>query len=194
MHLFWRRGYGATSLADMTAATGLSRSSLYASFGSKHDLLMRALRHYVETALAELAAIAATAPDPVAAVRAMLVRLAEPDGGDRGCFLVNCITELAPEDVEVGAVARRALVRIERLLCDALVAAAAPEAHDPAGRRAAARALVSIAYGATLMRKSGRSARSVRETLAGADPLIVGHRPTGRDARAPIGSGHRRDG
>ena len=174
MRLFWRRGYAATSLTELTAAMGIGRSSLYAGFGTKHDVLVQAIGRYVDSALAEVEAAAAAAPDPVSAVRAMLLRVAEPDGGDRGCFLVNCITELAPDDPDVVAAARRTTDRLEALLSDALVAAGASGARDPAHRRAAARALISVAHGATLMRKSGRSGRHVREMLASVDPLIRG--------------------
>lgn len=174
MELFWRRGYGATPLAELVDAMGVSRSSLYASFGTKHDVLVRAIERYVEDALTELRDVAARSDGPVDALRAMLARLAEPDGGDRGCFLVNCITELAPGDPEVVAAARRTVSRVEALLADALVAAAAPGADDPRRRRATCRALLSAAYGATLLRKSGASRRAVRETLAGLDPLIGG--------------------
>ena len=174
MHLFWRRGYAATSLTELTEAMGIGRSSLYAGFGTKHDVLVRAIGRYVDAALAEVEAAAAAAPDPVSAVRAMLARIAEPDGGDRGCFLVNCITELAPDDPDVVAAARRTTGRLEALLSDALVAAGAPGADEPAHRRATARALISLAHGATLMRKSGRSRRSVREMLRSVGPLVGG--------------------
>jgi AcrR family transcriptional regulator len=38
MQLFWSKGYEATSLQDLLATTGLSKSSLYESFGNKQRL------------------------------------------------------------------------------------------------------------------------------------------------------------
>lgn len=44
--LFWRKGYEATSIADLTAAMGIGSPSLYAAFGSKEALYVEALDHY----------------------------------------------------------------------------------------------------------------------------------------------------
>ncbi|MGW7025180.1 TetR/AcrR family transcriptional regulator [Streptomyces decoyicus] len=46
--LFWRRGYSGTSTRDLTAALGLSASSLYAAFGGKAGLFEEAVRTYAE--------------------------------------------------------------------------------------------------------------------------------------------------
>ena len=49
MHLFWRKGYSATSISDLTAAMGIGSPSLYAAFGSKEALYGEALGHYGRT-------------------------------------------------------------------------------------------------------------------------------------------------
>src|SRR5687768_6284787 len=48
MRVFWRKGYAATSLSDLTAATGINRASLYATFGNKESLFQRALDRYTQ--------------------------------------------------------------------------------------------------------------------------------------------------
>ena len=48
LRLFWRRGAASTGIAEVVAETGISRSSLYATFGGKRDLYLAALRGYVE--------------------------------------------------------------------------------------------------------------------------------------------------
>lgn len=45
--LFWRKGYEATSMTDLTEAMGIGSPSLYAAFGSKEDLYAEALKYYV---------------------------------------------------------------------------------------------------------------------------------------------------
>jgi len=48
LQLFWRKGYSATSVEDLSSALHLSRSSLYATFGDKRTLFLAALRLYIE--------------------------------------------------------------------------------------------------------------------------------------------------
>ena len=47
--LFWRKGYEATSISDLTKAMGIGSPSLYAAFGSKEALYAEALDHYART-------------------------------------------------------------------------------------------------------------------------------------------------
>ena len=54
LHVFWTKGYAATSMQDLLDAMGLSKSSFYESFGSKHDAFMAALRRYGDREVARL--------------------------------------------------------------------------------------------------------------------------------------------
>lgn len=46
LDVFWRTGFAATSLDDLTQATGMNRPSIYAAFGDKHALYLQAMKHY----------------------------------------------------------------------------------------------------------------------------------------------------
>lgn len=46
MDVFWDKGYDAASIADLTAAMGINRFSLYDTFGDKHTLYLKALDSY----------------------------------------------------------------------------------------------------------------------------------------------------
>jgi AcrR family transcriptional regulator len=46
LHLFWEKGYEGTSLSDLMAAMGLTKSSLYKAFGSKEALFWRVIERY----------------------------------------------------------------------------------------------------------------------------------------------------
>lgn len=46
MYLFWEKGYDATSISDLIETMGISRSTLYSSFGDKDELFKLVLEHY----------------------------------------------------------------------------------------------------------------------------------------------------
>lgn len=48
MEVFWEQGYEGATLTDLTTAMGISRTSMYAAFGNKEALFVRALERYVE--------------------------------------------------------------------------------------------------------------------------------------------------
>jgi AcrR family transcriptional regulator len=48
MRVFWRKGYQATTLADLTKAMAINRPSLYAAFGNKRALFLKVLDHFAD--------------------------------------------------------------------------------------------------------------------------------------------------
>jgi TetR/AcrR family transcriptional repressor of nem operon len=123
MQVFWSKGYESTSLDDLCEATGLGRSSLYAAFGDKHGLYLRALDRYEEGSAARIND-ALTRPLPVReAIGSFVGRLVDEIAagpGRRGCFIGNCAAELARHDSDAAARVRRSLERIETAFRDAL--------------------------------------------------------------------------
>ena len=168
MDVLWRQGYAATSLDDLTAAMGLSRSSLYACFGSKHAVLMAAIGRYADERYEALCMIAAAEPEPRAAIRAMLAAIADAEGGSRGCFFVNAITELAPHDPDLAALAQAHIARVAALVTGTLerLGCAASLARERAA------AMLALAIGATMLRKAGLPATQINSLLAQAEYLL----------------------
>ncbi|ARZ66865.1 TetR/AcrR family transcriptional regulator [Streptomyces sp. HU2014] len=138
LELFWERGYEATSMADLVEHLGVARASLYATFGNKHELYLKALERYGEqsTVLEEL-----SRPGPaLPAVRALIRRFADESACDelrRGCFITNTAVELAPRDPDAGRRVERSWDGMETALTSALLRARAqgelPAGRDPAG-------------------------------------------------------------
>lgn len=48
MLVFWEQGYEGATLTDLTAAMGITRTSMYAAFGNKEELFRAALQRYTE--------------------------------------------------------------------------------------------------------------------------------------------------
>jgi len=99
---FWTRGYAATSVDDLTAATGLGKGSLYGAFGDKHDLYLRTLDDYIASSLddvrAQLRDPAYSAYDRLARHIRTQVKLLTADAERRGCMMAKSAAELAGVD------------------------------------------------------------------------------------------------
>jgi AcrR family transcriptional regulator len=92
--LFWRSGYSGTSTRALTAALGLSTSSLYAAFGSKAGLFEEAVRTYAER-YREIYARAVEEGDVHAVVERVLVEsvdeFSQPSNTHPGCLLSSAV-------------------------------------------------------------------------------------------------------
>ncbi len=169
MQAFWAKGYKAASLDALCAATGLSRSSLYAAFGGKRALLHLSLERYQEQGAVRITAALAR-PGPVRKVIAGFVselidRIIEGPGR-RGCFIGNCAAELARGDRATAVRVRRGLERIEGIFREALARARARgEIAATADVDSLARFLVSGIQGLRLVGKVNPD-RAVLEDIA----------------------------
>lgn len=101
MHVFWEKGYNATSISDLTAATGIQRGSLYNAFAGKQELFLQSLLKYDteqrRVLLKQLEAI----DDPLKAFSVLfdaIVQQSLEDPQKKGCFLVNTSLTLSDHD------------------------------------------------------------------------------------------------
>jgi TetR/AcrR family transcriptional repressor of nem operon len=123
MGVFWSSGYHATSLPELLEATNLSRGSLYAAFGDKRGLFLRALDRYIDASLTRLDAELDPQKDALAGLRACLARYVERTSGaagKRGCLVVATAMELGSHDTEVERRIRRFFKAMETRLTAAL--------------------------------------------------------------------------
>lgn len=106
MEIFWAQGYEATSIDDLTKATGLSRSSLYQAYSSKRGLLDATLGHYVtERVGVMLGALEeeGSGVDDIVQFFEHIAAVTEeyPNRSALGCLLTNTIAEMGNTDPEV---------------------------------------------------------------------------------------------
>ena len=169
MQAFWAKGFKATSLDDLCAATGLSRSSLYAAFGGKRALLHQSLHRYEEQGIARItAALARPVPvrDAISGFIGDLIEQVVAGPGRRGCFIGNCAAELARRDPATAARVRRSLERIESVFAEALARAQARgEIAPQADVESLARFIVAGIQGLRLVGKA-RPDRAALESIA----------------------------
>lgn len=141
VHLFWRRGYHATSLKALERTLDMRPGSIYASFGSKEGLFREALASYAERGLARLRATLAAAPGPLDGLRAYVREIARGCNGGGlppACLLVKTVLELGEGDDAARREADAFLAAMEREFERALAAARdagdLPPTVDPARR------------------------------------------------------------
>jgi TetR/AcrR family transcriptional repressor of nem operon len=126
MQVFWSEGYHGTSLLDLLAATELSRGSLYAAFGDKHGIFLRALDRYIDQALRRLDQELSPSRNALAGLRACVdgyITRTDGAAGKRGCLVVATAMELAAHDREVADRIGRFFKAMEARLAAALVRA-----------------------------------------------------------------------
>ncbi|GAB3438847.1 TetR/AcrR family transcriptional regulator [Actinophytocola sediminis] len=173
MDLFWRNGYEATSMQDLVDHLGIGRGSIYATFGSKHELYLLALDRYAEErggdTLTEL-----SQPGPVLPAVRELVRafLDESLTDRRGCLVTNTAVECATVDREIARRVESNWDGLETAIAGALIRARSqgelPEDKDP---RALARFLITLIQGLKVMAKLP-DARRLRDAVDQALSLL----------------------
>ena len=173
MGVFWSRGYHATALPDLLRATKLSRGSLYAAFGDKHSLFLRALDCYIADAVTRLDIELDPRKEPVDSLRAYLTGYVDRTSGAhgrRGCLVIATTMELAGRDADVNHRIASFFKIMEARVADALSRAKAAgklaDGVDPAN---AARIIVCFVEG---LRVISKTAPRGAITQAAADALL----------------------
>lgn len=159
MEVFWRQGYEATSLQDLLAAMGISKSSFYQTFESKHALFERCLSTYREHQVRKMSAALRRAPSAREFLRASLRKMVrEAAGSDvpKGCLVMNTATELSGRDPVIAGLVARGTSEFVSVFRNAIVRAQAEggiaATRDP---DVLARFVVSSISGLRTMVKAG---------------------------------------
>lgn len=122
--VFWEHGYEGASYADIMAATGLKKGSLYAAFGDKRSLYLEALGRYdkenVSDSVAMLSNENLTGEERIAALTQSLVDAAQTKQGRWGCLLCNAAVDQAPFDKRTETVVLQSMKRMKKGIRNAL--------------------------------------------------------------------------
>ena len=106
MNLFWRKGYEATSMRDLTSRMKLSRSSFYQAFGSKHALFLRCIEHYHQVTISKMRERLDSTESGFDFISRTLTQVITEDNevtNPRGCLVTNSASEFAQSDAQVAS-------------------------------------------------------------------------------------------
>ncbi len=168
MMLFWRMGYGATSIQDLERATRLRRGSLYNAFGDKQGLFVAALKRYEATVGNERVKQLSN-PDPYRAIEGFLNTLVSQmseRSRPRGCLHTNTSLEFPSAPKAVLRIIAERTSGIESAIYAVLRRAKAQGILDPAAdARALARFYLSVAKGIGVLHKVFGDALALRDIV-----------------------------
>ena len=105
MQVFWDKGYSATSMADLKAATGLNSGSIYSSYDSKESLFLETLTFYCDRSIHNQQKTLQQDSDYIQNIYRFFDKFeenTEPEKDiSKGCFFVNTLVEMSPHHPKV---------------------------------------------------------------------------------------------
>jgi TetR/AcrR family transcriptional regulator, transcriptional repressor for nem operon len=122
LELFRARGFKHTSFNDLVQELGVSRQSLYDTYGDKQALYQTALRRYLDRGLDGIR----RKFDDATPVRAVFASFFDTmiagtcANGSPGCLMVNSMVELSPHDADTRALAQAHAREIEGIFVSRL--------------------------------------------------------------------------
>jgi AcrR family transcriptional regulator len=177
VRLFWRQGVASTGIQDVVTATGLNRSSLYATFGGKQELYRAALRRYMEQrsrpVLHSLAQDGRGLPAISDFFAALIEARCSGEHARWGCMVSNAHAGAENGDPEVRGILEQHHQELRDAMYAALVTAQAQgQLASGAEPDDTADLMALLAYGVNLRSRAGADARALTRTVTGALDLI----------------------
>ncbi|RBH60014.1 MULTISPECIES: TetR/AcrR family transcriptional regulator [Pseudomonas] len=178
--VFWSTGYAGASLDSIATAAGMNRPSLYAAFGDKHALYIKAFEQYWAQACA---AVHEALTDSTLTLREALLGFYEGqlsiyfsgDGQPRGCFVIGTATTEAAEDREIRDLLADRLSQLDADLEARLrLAVAAGELKSDADPAALAVLASSLLHSLSIRARAGKPRAELTELARNAVKVICG--------------------
>ncbi|MDH3762386.1 MAG: TetR/AcrR family transcriptional regulator [Gammaproteobacteria bacterium] len=163
MSVFWDKGYEATSMQDLVAASGLLKGSLYGAFGDKHAMYLAALRHYDRTRMQagiDMLNGEGSARQKISRLFDNVIESTKRGLFAGGCLLCNASLEMAATDPQVKSEVKTTIRRLKVAIMEALKSRIANE--DEAASLAAF--IVSAYFGSRVLAKGGAPAAMIGDT------------------------------
>lgn len=178
--MFWKAGYAGASLDGIATAAGMNRPSLYAAFGDKHALYIKAFEQYWGMAAAAmhdaLADESLTLKDALLGFyEGQLSIYFSGEGEPRGCFAIVTATSEAVEDGEIREILAQRFglldAELEARLRAAVEAGELQADADPAALAVLASALL---HSISIRARTGKSRAELTALVRNAVNVICG--------------------
>lgn len=175
IQVFWWKGYDGVTIDDLVEGMGVGRPSLYAVFGDKRAIFLRALKAYSErkgAAAAQALLSPQTLRDSITGFLRYAVESATQKGSARGCLMI-CVAPLV-DDAEVQRFLQRAVAGgaalLERRFRDGISAGEIPSDFPAAAR---ATQVTDLARGLTMRAQLGLPRKTLLKEAEEAADLVL---------------------
>lgn len=101
VHLFWEKGFLATSAEDLVNTLGICRASLYDTYGNKRELFIKSLKKYIEEESEPHISFLLTSDDAKKSIAKVFNDIIVADNVKHGCLVVNASVEFSGQDLEI---------------------------------------------------------------------------------------------
>lgn len=168
MKVFWSKGYEATYLTDILKATGLSKSSLYETFGSKRNLFLLAFQLYREQRKDQLRMhlySGQTAKDGIESFFNMMLEHLHLEKRPMGCMSCNEAIELSPHDPEIRKLVEEDFQDVEDAFHDAILRGQADGSIKQTDAQVLARFLTVSLQGIQVVSRAQSDQRRIKDTI-----------------------------
>ena len=175
MTLFWERGYKGVSMADLVSELGVSRSSLYDTFGQKEDLFRHALLRYDRVHRQEWFAGLGARFEPLESVRQAFAEVAAAPESTRrfGCLLVNTTIDLPLEHSDFANIVQTAFDETQQFFESQLgLATDRAELGAEVDIASLAAALMALFLGMRVLSRAQRPPEAVTPILDQVDTML----------------------
>jgi TetR/AcrR family transcriptional regulator, transcriptional repressor for nem operon len=169
-NLFQLKGYEGTSMQDLIDTLGISRSSLYDTFGDKHQLYLKTLNAYCQDNAYALVAKAENIENPLAFIQDIFTSIIEQSKKDiekKGCYVVNAIVEFSERNTDVTEIVDASNKAFEKML-EKLIAKAQIKKQIASDKnpKQISKFLFTTIYGLRVSSKTNASIKELKDVAA----------------------------
>lgn len=133
MEVFWAQGYEGASVSQLLHHMGISKKSLYDTYGNKRSLFLKALDHYTQTITHALREQLVRPGSPRGNLQDLFQEMQRIHGqpGSHGCMLGTNLADFDTEDPEMAQILKGHLQQLEQAYRRVITQAQAQGELDP---------------------------------------------------------------
>ena len=169
IEIFWHKGYNGTSAQDLVTHLGLSRSSLYDTFGDKQKLFSKSLQRYQKQSKDDIVKLFEDSKNIKETLHDIFKQAVIESLQDRitkGCFMVNSSVELAMHDEDISKIVKSNSQEMEAVFTNALKKGqASGDISKTADARVLARFIFNTYSGIRVLARAGERDKQVYDDI-----------------------------